>query len=482
MNEKSLLKTQLKLIKNQQAIEQMARLTPPPAPPRKRPRIQPAGNVLVDQMARAELATARRSYPTVKVRSAMTNTYRLPQEHPWAFARAGLTDWIDNPALAGVDGTQYLPVPQSRESVGNYMGLGSTSAKTTVRRPPTPARWLIAKANAVVTPLPTPIQAAIDKSPLSSKQKATLKEEPLSFFVVLADFSEDLLLEFIRRVQRFPGAKPAYVMGGKFIRIEARKGANAARTAAEFLTVCNRNPVAAIQVATRMIVELGTDAALMTGAAAMEVANIAVQGAQTVSQVAGQTAAAAQKAAEQAAQQAAAAAQTAVQTGTQAAKDAAEAAQKTAEQTAKAAGDAAKTVASWFGLGSFGEAVSAGAAAAGTAKAKTAGAVSIKSILGLVKAGIALANIVVPPLLAIATGKQPSPPTNQQKQQTINDTQTQGALADQAIQADSQALDFAQQAEGRILGLPRNVVVYGGAGLAVLGLGALALRSRKKRR
>jgi hypothetical protein len=324
-------------------------------------------------------------------------------------------NWINRPALGGLGAFGVQGTAQNAIAFGNQV---------------------------ISSRMPNAVKAAIDASPLTAKQKRALKNEPLSFFIILGDFSADTLHTFIRRVQRAPGARPSYTIGGRRVTIRNRKGQNPAITAAEFLTVCNQNPVQAARIAADMAVEIGVKAPLkMTTAAVQTVAkNVST----TVQNVQEQT------------QQAA----------------------NVVQSTAKNAFEAAT---SWIpGFGMLGDAGTVSgptaAAAAGTGGGTLVAGLTGAQIVGLVTAAISLASVIVPPLLNLAAGQSPGQPTQGQLNEAANAAGTSQQISGQV----PDQIKNEVQAQDAILGLPRPVA-YGIGALLAVGGGALAYKQFKKR-
>jgi hypothetical protein len=408
------------------------------------------GRVLANQMARAAAATPRGGKAAVRVRSARTSQFNLPMEHPWVFARAGLTDWIENPAVGS--GVTY----EAASDNAGYSGLGAAPANFA---------QLMKQANKLASDtMPPGVKAAIDASPLTLMQRSRLKREPLTVFVVMAEFSQRLLIDFIRDVEGLPRlakkqivSGKTYNMGGRLVKITARKTDDPISLAIQFLTVCNKNPIKAVQVASQYVYTYGIEAPLnMTGAA---IGAEFKATAEMVSDVA--------RAAASMSQSAATAAQTA-----------ATAAGKSAGQAVQAGQQAAQNVASmvtsmWpFGeygaLGAAGGGVGEGVAASGGAT--LFGSMAVRDIVGLVSAAIALANVIVPMLLNVQKGNPATPPTAAQ-------AQAANAAASK-IPAPPSDVRARLDADLKILGMPKEIVYAGGA----VGLGtALFFALRKKK-
>jgi len=350
-----------------------------------------------------------------------------------------------------------------------YSGLGAI-----------PATSLLKSANGMITPLPSPIRAAIDASPLSAALKRDMKNSPLTFFIILAQFGKETLLEFIRRVQASPGARPSYVVGGTRVWIRASPSANQARLAAEFLAVCNRNPIVAPQIAAKMAIEKGVATALMPAAAIGKALSDTNKAAAAASVVVQNVVQSGQKQAQQAVNQAARAAETAVKTGTKAAQETAkqvsQTASKVVDDTKKSVESGIKTVASWFGFGEPFAVASLMTAASGTAML---GALSLPYLVGMTICAIALADILVPMLLRLSSGILPLPPNQAQVSASIKASETDASTAIDNINSDPAFSQVVALVDDRIFGLPRNVVIGGGV---LLGLGVLALVAKRARR
>lgn len=432
-------------IKQRQFQETLRRTTPPPRPAQAARR--QAGRLLAESLARAAVDTAamQKRSGAVRVRSAATPNINVTMEHPWVFARAGVSDWIFNPGL------------------GNLGAAG-----------PNPLVQVIAAANAnLAAVMPGPVKAAIDASPLTSAQKKALKKEPLSFFIILADFSADTLHAFIKRVQESPGAKITYRIGGRTLTIRNRKGQNPALTAAEFLTVCNQNPISAARIAAQMAYELGVDAPIQmtTAAGRSAIENIArtgssiSRGVQTTAENIARTGSNISRG---------------VQTT---AKNISKGAQDLASQAGKQSGkfiEDVKDFLPFFGLGDAGvvsgpaAGAATGAAAAGTTAA--AGGVTTAQVVGLVTAAVSLASVLVPPLLAVAAGQSPGGVTQEQANQAAQDA---GGKFQQAKSQIPEEIQQQVESQDKVLGMPRSLAY--GLGVATLAVGGLVAFNQFKR-
>jgi hypothetical protein len=408
--------------------------------------------LLANQIARADAATPKGGRAAVRVRSARTSQFNLPMEHPWVFARAGLTDWIENPAVGS--GVTY----EAASDNAGYSGLGAAPANFA---------QLMKQANKLASDtMPPGVKAAIDASPLTLIQKSRLKREPLTVFVVMAEFSQRLLIDFIRDVEGLPRlakkqivSGKTYNVGGRLVKITARKTDDPISLAIQFLTVCNKNPIKAVQVASQYVYTYGIEAPLnMTGAA---IGAEFKATAEMVSDVA--------RAAASMSQSAATAAQTAATAAGKSAGQAVQAGQQAAQNVAS-------MVTSMWPFGEYGGLAgdpASGGAAAGAGSAGGAaffGSMAVRDIVGLVSAAIALANVIVPMLLNVQKGNPATPPTAAQ-------AQAANAAASK-IPAPPSDVRARLDADLKILGMPKEIVYAGGA----VGLGtALFLALRKKK-
>lgn len=317
-----------------------------------------------------------------------------------------------------------------------------------------------AQGNAFVrSVMPPSVKAAINASPLSAGQKRKLKNEPLTFFYVLADFGEDKVIEFIRRTRNaIPTSKRPvrYKIGGRTVMPSPRKGDTLGITTI-FLTVANAHPIEAVVVAAQMVLELGQSALKMTNAALKSTVNSLAKSSSVVAAQSQAVTESAVKATSDALTNAAKTGQSIAKSAEQIAQDAAKAGQKATEQ-------AMKTVSSWFGMGALGgEPVTAGAGAATGATAAAAG-VNWTALLGAaIEGAIALAPIIVPVLLDMAKGAMPQNPTAAQ----VQEANAAGLKAQQAMKAMPPEMQTAltNVTEEKILGLPPVVVYAGGAAI-----------------
>lgn len=328
---------------------------------------------------------------------------------------------------------------------------------------------LLRDADRLLTPLPGPIVAALDRAPMPRKQRALVKNRPTMFFVALAETARWLLVKFIERVQ-LRARSSTYRVGGVLVKIAPRNERDPARLAAQFLTVANRNPVAAMQVAGQMAGEIAT---ALAAAAAAGAQKAYVEPALVAGRAGSRAAAKAQKDASRAASQAAVAAK-------KAAEDAARAAGKAAADVkragAKAAKDAVDATMSVFGLRGLGcPACALGDYGIGEAAAGVGGVFGVKSVadlLGLVTAAIAMAEVVVPMLLSAAKGVAPLPPSPN----NLARAEADAAAIDQV--AESAGVDL----RPAVFGVPRTTAFFAAAAIALVGGGVYALTRKRRRR
>lgn len=351
--------------------------------------------LLTDQAVRAAQARALSNAPKVEV---------------WPASSRPPNNWIYRPALAGYDA---------------YNGLGAAAGGDL---------WKAAN-NTVKLALSPGIKAAIDASPLTSKQKALLKNEPLSVFVVAAQFSQDKFIEFIKRVNK--GRPKAYNIGGARVTIDPKKSQPAALLAAQFLAVANQNPAKAALTAAQMTFELGV---------AAPISMLVSGGAEDVNAI--------------------------IQMNV----DAAKGIQKGVQQSWKSLEKAIGFDIPFLGLGAVPAAVPAGAAAGVFGTGLTAA-----ELTGLVTAAVAMAQLLVPALLSLASGAMPQPPTQAQQNAANADASIKVPQAEGAVPPEQkQQIKDAVASKDTILGLPRAVAYGGGAALLLSVLALVVKKARKK--
>jgi hypothetical protein len=388
-----------------------------PAPPQTR--TQPASHTLINELTRLPSGPASRPAPLALRPSLQARGTHA--EWPDAFMRAGVTDWINNAAI-GV----YTPHDEDPHTPRPYDGLGAVN--------PAFEQGVSDLDTYLAANMPAGVKAAIDAAPLPLMMKVQLKRHPTLVFMVAAEAAQLKFIDFIRRVQPFP---KTYTMGGKKIVVDPQKKNSPAFLAAQFLTVCNRHPAKAAQVAVQMTYELGIEAPLAMATAAVQ-----------------------------------AELEQAAKTGEQIAKTG----QQTAEQLTRMF-----TTFKPFGAAGGDDAGYAAATFAAIKESLKVGG----TLLGLVTAAVALANVLVPGLLQVDQGKTPTKPPPAAFNAAAADAQTKVPQAEGAIPPEAAAkIKSAVSKQDKILGIPRNVVVYGGGALALaaVGYGAWwALKKRKKR-
>ena len=335
----------------------------------------------------------------------------------------------------------------SERGLDGYQGLGAAAPFD-----------LMAQADAMLTPLPAPLIAAIDKAPMSIGQKSKLKRHPTSFFVVYADWNRWLLVKFIQRVQSMANRSNRYKISGTVVRIAPTMSTNPFDLAAQFLTVVNRNPVLAMQVAGTMGGEIAAQSAMAAGAGmakALEPINEAADraaasvGLPTSNQLTSVAVKASKDAKKQAELIAAAAGKSL---------------DDVVEAGNKAANDTAKSLTSWFtGFGDYliPESISS-----------VLGGLGIKSVGDFVAAvisAISLAEVLVGPIVSIGKGQQPQQPSVANVNAAIQDSS----------ELEENAADAGVELDKTIFGIPQTWVIGGGV---VAGVGTLAWYLTKKKR
>lgn len=346
----------------------------------------------------------------------------------------------------------YLDLPQANSKMYIEPQLGSTRPQYLV--PSMAGLGATSPAdvgNKLLTPLPPAVVATINSLPITSKQKRTLRNEPLSAFIVLAEVSKDKVIEFIKRTQAISTHRSrTYRFGSTTVMVNPKTTDSPVKLAMQFLAVSNKDPVAAARIASAMTMEIGSS---LIGAAGAGITRTVQEHGDASRRVSESASKAAQSAAADA-------------------RRAAEAAGKTAQQVAddarRAAESAARGVTSivqsfnpfgcygteCYGLGTTGGAVEAPAAAA------AAGTVTMAEVTGFAAAAVALADLVVPMLNSILGGKQPAPPTQQQANAASQAAAGKAAAFDNNIDPN---VKMQLVESGKILGIPKEYLYYGGA-------------------
>lgn len=310
--------------------------------------------------------------------------------------------------------------------------------------------WAIANG-LVKAAMPSQTVAMINASPLNAKQKKMLRDEPLSFFVVMADFGHDVFLEFLQRMIGRGRSSRTYTIGGRSVKVAPKKSSTPMELAAWFLTVCHKQPVDAVKISATLVWELGFEAPLNMSMAAIN---------NTVQQT-----------------------RAAINNAMKMARNAGASAQKVLQAGIKAAQKAAKKALSFTPFGMLGEPGSSagaggamvvvGGAGGGGAATGTAGTID-----SLTKLAIVLAPILVPRMLDMMEGKSPSAPDAEQKQAAAAGV----AMAQQAEAQVPLALreEVNKATSGKVLGMP-PALAYGLGAVGVAGaiFGVVKLAQRR---
>jgi hypothetical protein len=335
------------------------------------------------------------------------------------------------------DSQRALMVLPGEPAPAGYGGFGAFS------RSQATSAWDRANSYARAT-MPTPLKAAIRASPLSSKQKSLLLQQPLGIVAVVGDYGADQSIKFIQRTQAMARTKAtSYRIGGRSYPLYKGKS-DPLKLGASVMMVAYSHPIEAHIVAAQMAIELGAATFRMLGASI------------------GSSVAVVRNTATQAARQA-----------EQAAKAAGKATEDIIKAGQQAADDALKAVSSWFGLGAaagayagFGDAglisgpVAALLASFGV-EAGAAGAIGIT-----VETGVLTAPMWLPLIMDLVGGVMPKPPTPAQKAEA---KQGEQKLKDAEEKTGKQLVNTGPLDEiAASVGVSPAVLVGGGIGLFAL--------------